>query len=184
MKISSQDVYNILAVLAIVISAISLYLQLAVRGPLIELLNATDTQQRVPRPHGDLPKDIQEKFPNIPDAAPGYALVKLIFGNSGDRVGIANIQDIKAKIIKSGETEIIRVSSDKYILVPAYAIVETEILMSNIQISHNTIELELELAIEYGGYNPDNSKYTFKGATRKNILVNLVPGDERPWYTS
>ena len=184
MKITGQDVVNVLALLALFLSALSIYLQIRVKGPLIELLNDKDTQQLIPRPYPSLPKDIQEKFPQKTEAVPGHALVKLIFGNSGDRVGIANIQDLKAKIIKSGEREIIKVSYNKYILVPAYAIVETEVLLTNIQLGSNTIELEIELTMERGGYNPDNTKYIQQGIIQKSIYVTLVPAhsSEIPWW--
>lgn len=179
-----ETISLVLSVLAIVISAISIYLQYMVEGPKIELLNAADLQRRVPRPHSDLPKNIQDNFPYYPDAVPGHALVKLVFGNSGDRVGIANIQSMKARIIKSGQDEIIKIAFDKYILVPAYAIIQKDILLSNIQIGPNTIELVIELTIGYGGYNPKNTKYVHHGTIQDNILVTLAPGDESPWYMS
>ena len=89
-SITNIDFTNtLISVAAFILALYSLYLQHKVKGPLIELLNAKDIQRRVPRRHEKLPKDVQEHFPDILDAAPGYALVKLIFGNSGDRVGIA-----------------------------------------------------------------------------------------------
>lgn len=107
--LTTQDIYNILTLLALIISAISLYLQLKVRGPKIDLLNVKDFQRRVPRYYKDLPKDIQERFPDISDVAPGYTLVKLIFGNSGDRVGIAIIQEVK--IVQPVESEDIKIKA-------------------------------------------------------------------------
>jgi len=185
MQIAGQAIVNVLALLALVLSAISIYLQLRVRGPVIELLNAKDIQRRVPRPHKDLPKDIQEKYPHIPDVENGYALVKLIFGNSGDRIGIVNIQEIKAKIIQSGQAGIIKPWCDKYMLVPAYEIIEKEILLRNTGINNpTTIEVEIELTVGYGGYNPDSTKYVHQKTIQENIRVDLVSGDETDWLIS
>jgi len=168
------------AFVAICISLLSIFLQYSVRGARIELLNANDHQRKVPRYHRDLPKRIQEQFPDYPDAAPGYAFVSLVFGNSGDRTGIANIQGIKIRI-KDNPNEIIRASHSKYVLVPAYEILETEIVLKNIQIG-TPLELEIELSIEYGSYHPRTSKYLHKGVIQKTLLVSLVRADEDPWY--
>src|SRR5262245_23791657 len=98
---------------AICISLISIYLQYRVRGAIIDVLNINGLQRSVPRYYAGLPKNIQDIFPEYRDEQPGYALVKVVFGNSGDRTGIASFQNIKVEI-KNSKYQIIKASHYSY----------------------------------------------------------------------
>ena len=166
------------SLLAFIVSAISIYLQNMVEGPKIELLNAEDVQFKVPRYHKELPEEIQKTYPHVPDAASGYALVKLVFGNSGDRAGTANINDIK---IRNNLDPAIKISAFSYALIPAYAIIEKEILLRNIEIGeYPKTPIEIALRIEYGGYHPRTGKALRKETIEKTLHVLLIQGDEKP----
>lgn len=157
------DLGLILSILAIIISIISLILQYRVRGARIELLNTHHSQRSVVRNYVGLPKNIQDDFPHYPDVGPGYALVKLVFGNSGDRAGLVNILDVNI----TNDHGLFKKSYYSYTRIPAYEIVEEEILLRNIPIGPNPMEIEVMIKIEWGGYHPRSGKYILKGTEEK-----------------
>ncbi len=170
-----------IAFVAFIFSVYSLYLQQTAKGPKIELLNKDDRQLRVARPHKELPNDVQKAFPYIPDVLPGYALVKLIFGNAGDRAGMANIKAMKV-VMKDNprKPDLIKaVQSSNYVVVPAYEVVEKELLLKNLQLGEFPDQrLEVELEIEYGGYYPHTGKYWHLRAVNERLQVSIVRANE------
>jgi hypothetical protein len=173
-----------IAFIALIVSIYSVALQYSAEGAKIELLNGDDKQIRTARPHKELPEHIQKGYPDIPDALPGYALVKLVFGNSGDRTGIASIKDLKVTI-KNNPDLLGKASYFNYALIPAYDIVEKEILLRNIELGVSLEHpLEIELKIEYGGYHPRTGKYLHKETIEKTLQVSIVRADENPWLIS
>ena len=174
----------VISILAFIASAVSIYLQYMVEGAKVELLNADDVQVKIARPHKELPEHIQKAYPHIPDALEGYALVMLVFGNSGDRTGFVNIMDLKVWI-KGNPNRLIKASYTKYALIPAYEIVEKEILLRNLQLGEFPLQsLEVEITMEYGGYHPRTGKYLHKETIDKTLQVSIIRGDESPWYIS
>jgi hypothetical protein len=171
------------AFIALCVSGYSLWLQYNPEGARIELLNADDPQRKTARPHKDLPESIQKAYPDIPDALPGYVLVKLVLGNAGDRAGVANIKALSARYPPNPQLTI-RASTSDYVLIPAYEIVEQEILLRNMQLGESFEKpIEIEVKIECGGYNPRTGKYEQKGTIEKILLVSIVRGDENPWMS-
>ena len=86
-----------LALLAIGISLFSILLQYTIEGPKIDILNSKDVQQTVVRLYSGLPKSVRVNFAHLSDESPGHALVKLVFGNAGDRAGYINIVNMEIK---------------------------------------------------------------------------------------
>lgn len=187
---SPTDFFNsVVAVCAIVgflASFFSIYLQFRVKGSSIALLNDKEPQQLFHFPYDMLPEAIRQKYPRIVEAGNSFAVAKLIFANSGDRTGLVTIQKAQARITESGEAEIIKVSCEKYILVPALGIVEAEIVLRGINLGEGKpIVLDLELELLYGGYNPDNTKYQHQLSVSKKIPVTLMVGDPNSlWWIS
>lgn len=181
------DVSLAISITAFILSLITIYFQwFRVVGSKIDLLNAKDKQLIIVRPYSGLPKYIQEKFTQIPGEEQGYALVKLVYGNAGDRAGIAYIKGIKIET-KNSELGTIKSSFDRYTFVPAYEIVEEEILLRNIPMTtDNPIEFKIELNIECGGYHPRTSSYLQIKMLQKVINVNVLPPHEgeKPWWTT
>jgi hypothetical protein len=172
---------TVLSLTAIIISLFSIYLQyVMVEGAEIAILNDEDNQRSVPRPYSGLPKNIQDNFPDYPDEQPGYALIKLVFGNSGDRTGIAKIKGVKA-FIEGGHHIVIKPSYYSYTLVPAYDIVEKDILLRNILLVPYVVDIAVEVTIEHGGYHPRISRYLRKGFITKTLHISLIPASENPW---
>ena len=166
-----------LSIAAILFTIINTYFQwFRVKGARIELLNTHHNQRSVTRSYAGLPKNIQDDFPDYPDEWPGYALVKLVFGNSGDRAGLVNIINIGIE----NDHGLFKKSYYSYTLIPAYEIVEKEILLRNIPIGPNPIEIEVILTIEWGGYHPRSGKYMLKGTKEKSLRVTLISPSENP----
>jgi hypothetical protein len=179
-QITSIDIINtVLSSAAILVSGYSLYRQYRVKGALVELLNVHDIQRSMIRVYAGLPKIIQDSFPAYAEDKPGYALVKGVYGNSGDRTGIVNVHNTKVKA-KNLPPDI-KASHYSYTLIPAYEIVEQAILLRNIPLGSNAIELEIELTIESGGYQPRSGKYLRKGTIRGNLKVTLIPSNDVPF---
>ena len=87
------DLSVAISVFALAVSLIGVYLQwFRVRGPVIALLNTQDEQRAVLLPYSRLPQSIQQNFPEYKEKFQGYALVRLVFANSGDRAGFAEKQ--------------------------------------------------------------------------------------------
>ncbi len=171
------DISLAISITAFILSLVTIYFQwFRVRGAKIELLNTNDKQRSIVRYYAGLPSNIQDAFPNYPDIQSGHGLVKLVFGNSGDRAGIASIQKIEIK----NAHELIKSSYYSYILVPAYEIVEKDILLRNIPIGPHSIEVEIVLTIEWGGYHPRSGGYLHKGIMQKTLQIDLIPPPENP----
>lgn len=174
-----------LSIIAIVISVFSIILQYMVEGPKVDILNDNDIQQSLVRPHSALPKTTQDRFPDVIDQWTGYALVKLVYSNSGDRAGIASIKSVSVRA-KNSKYLPAKVRYESYALVPAYEILEQEILLTNIPLLYETplsvrkMELEIEINIEWGGYHPRTSKYRHKATFEKTLTVTLAHGSEDP----
>lgn len=173
-----------IAFVALIVSVWSLILQYMPVGARLELLNAADVQKRAVRLHKDLPEHIQKAYPDIPDKMPGHALIKLVFGNAGDRTGIANIKIMKVAA-KDAPQLTVKASHPDYVLIPAREIVETEVLLRNMLIEQfYELPIEIELKIKYGGYDPRTGKSLPENTIEKTIQVLIVRGDEETWLMS
>lgn len=54
-------------------------------------------------------------------------------------------------------------------------------MLRNLSPGEQSIILEIELTVEYGGYDPDSTEYKHQGTVQKSIKMALVTGDETPW---
>jgi hypothetical protein len=168
-----------LSLAALIISVATTIYQFRIRGAKIKILNAHHVQWVKPCKYGKLSKDIQDKFRPSPfdNAFPGYAPIKIIFGNSGDRAGFVYMHNMEVNVTNFESEYMIRAISDRYILVPSLEIVGIDILLINIPLEFNEIELEVELGMEKGGYYPLGVKWFEKLTHPKLLKVILTPAD-------
>lgn len=161
------DISLVISIAAFLLSIVTIYFQwFRVKGPKIDLLNLNDMQEidvHIPPP----PKEKHEYYSISPERK-GNAVIKLVFGNAGDRAGIAMIKDMtitnKQNVVTNIET-----SFDRYTVIPALEIVEKDIALRNIQIiSVVALKFDLALSIETGGYHPRTGVYI------KNINIQKV----------
>jgi hypothetical protein len=165
---------------AFILSIINAYFQwFRIKGARIDLLNANDVQTRLPLMYKELPQYVQELFPYSKNKSFGNAVIQLIFGNSGDRTGIADIKNVKL-IIPDFPNNKILITFPSYTLVPPYEIMRQAILLSNIPSSAKRISIELRITIQFGAYNSRTTKYQHIKTVEKilKVLVNTQTGNE------
>lgn len=173
------DLSVVISIIALITSLISIYLQwFRVRGPIIALLNTEGEQRAVLLPYGRLPQAIQQHFPEYKEKFQGYALVRLVFANSGDRAGFTEIKKIEVQNPPApswAEADRIRASFHSYALIPAYEINSHEILLRNIPPIDKEMVIDVAVEIDWGGPNPRTGEYKRKGTIKQRLKVLLIP---------
>ena len=170
-----------LSILALTVSLVGVYLQwFRIRGPIIARLNTQDEQRTMLLPYRGLPQSIQQYFPDYKEKSQGYALVRLVFANSGDRTGLAEIKKVEVQSSPAlgwPVTDRIKASYYNYTLVPAYEISSPEVLLRNISPIDGERVIEVDVEITWGGANPRSGEYKSKGTIKQILRVLLVPGE-------
>lgn len=150
----SRSLPLVISLLAFGISASSFYFQwLHARGARVTLLNNQDSQNSAVRVWKELPRNVQNDFPEYNDPNTGLALVRLVVVNTGDRPGYAKIQSASADVPWeiSAETESTRVSYYTYVIVPALAVTDKLILLRNLPVVGSETRIVVHLRLETGG---------------------------------
>jgi hypothetical protein len=129
----SEIITIIISITALVVSLIHVYIEfIRVKGPNIGILNQDEQQRAILLTYSNLPESVRQQFPDYPERLPYYALIRLIFVNTGDRVGFLRIKDVKVIIsTEEGNTEFnnnIKVSYYTHCLVPAMEIMAHDIV--------------------------------------------------------
>src|SRR5437016_2516187 len=114
------------AIVALMISSFTFYFQfLRVRDATIIVISDKEEQGTVPRPYERMPLSAQNDFPRYEEHNPLYALVRLVFANTGDCPGYARLLSItltpQGFSLPAGEQ--LQVANYTYVLVPPHAIV-------------------------------------------------------------
>lgn len=173
------DLTIFIAFIALFLSILSIYLQyFRIKGPRMSLLNEEGDYKSVLRPYNGLPSLIRDNFPEYIEKYPGYAIVVLVFGNAGDREGLAKIVNVAVKnppFFDLKENESVKTSFYDYNMIPPYSIASKYILLRNIPVIVQETKLTVTLEIEWGGVDP--KKTTFVNNDKKNyeIKISLVP---------
>lgn len=173
-----MDASIAISLFALIVSLVTVYLQwFRVRGPVISLLNQDEEQRAILRPYEGLPEIIQQQFPEYKEKYPGYALVRLIFANSGDRAGFTKIVKVQLESPTIGwsEKDQIKFSYYTHNLVPAFSLVQQDLVLRNIPPIDAEKELNLVVSIEWGGPNPRRGNYIPKGTIQSKLKVVLYP---------
>jgi hypothetical protein len=140
---------------ALGISILSLYFQsIHTRGARVTLLNDGDDQDSSVRWWQELPQNVQNDFHDFEQKYPGYALVRLVVLNTGDRPGYLKIEsaivpDAPWKPTTPAETPV--VSYYTYVLVPALAVTDKLILLRNLPEITAEVAVGIRLKIVTGG---------------------------------
>jgi len=178
-KTMKIDLTIFIAFIALFLSILSIYLQyFRIKGPRMSLLNEEGDYKSVLRPYNGLPSLIRDNFPEYIEKYPGYAIVVLVFGNAGDREGLAKIVNVAVKnppFFDLKENESVKTSFYDYNMIPPYSIASKYILLRNIPVIVQETKLTVTLEIEWGGVDP--KKTTFVNNDKKNyeIKISLVP---------
>lgn len=176
------DLSLLVSVVAFAVSLYSLYRQYRVRGPAIEVLNSAIDQHVKLLAFNGLSTEIQEKFPSAQQSNnPEYALVKLVYGNSGDRTGLAIIQSIT---LQEDDSDGIETFYNPYTMIPAYEIVENEILLRD-YVQHfsekDKKNIRVEIRIERVGYHPRSGRSFRSGTIVETLPVTIPNPHYRPF---
>jgi hypothetical protein len=173
------DLSIVLSFIALFISIYSIYLQwFRVKGPKISLLNEEGDYRSVLRPYNGLPQAIRDYFPEYIEKYQGYAIVTLVFGNAGDRAGIAKIISAEVQnppFFNAEENEKVKSSYYNFSMIPAYSIDLKSIVLRNIPIIVKDTELDFLLKVEWGGFNPKTGTFVNKGIREYKMKLLLVP---------
>jgi len=170
---------TVIALFALLVSLISAYFQwFRIRGPIISLLNRDEEQRAVLRPYEGLPYVTRQQFPEYREKYPGYAIVRLVFANSGDRAGFTKI--VKAQVenpVPAGwsEKDQIKVSYYSHNLIPAYNLVQQDIILRNIPPVDADKEISFVVNVDWGGPNAKSGEYNRKGVIESKLKMVLHP---------
>jgi hypothetical protein len=174
----------VISISALAISIITLYLQwFRVKGAIIELLNNEKDEQHIVRfpKYNRLPEVTRQLYPEFKEKHSGYAQMRIVLANSGDRAGICEI--LKAEVESPPlwlTVDRIRASFYNYIIVPPYEIQGHIIILRNIPPIDSETTLVIKLKIAWGGANSRTAKYQQKGIIERSIRVLLVPSEICP----
>lgn len=161
----------VISAIAFVVSVISLFLQYRVRGAKIAILNAGKPQQTSVQRHDKLPEHVQKKFPYSYFEWAGCAWVDIVFGNAGDRAGLAIITKVEVK----NDRGIFRATFDNYTVIPAYEIVNSGVLLRNIPLAVGAPDMPIEIivSLEWGGYKPTSGKYVSRASIEETFRITI-----------
>ena len=144
----------VLSTLAITISGVGFYFQwIYTRGAKVTLLNDGDSQNSAVRSWAALPKNVQNDFPAFEQLHPGYALVRLVVLNTGDRPGYLKIESASAEVpwpVTSPE-ERPRMSYYTYVLAPALAVTDKLVIVRNLRDVSEDTNIAVKLKLRAGG---------------------------------
>lgn len=144
----------VLSAIAVGVSLSGFYFQwIHARGARVTLLNDMDVQKSAVRTWSGLPRNVQNDFPEYVQAFPGYALVRLVVVNTGDRPGYAKIESATVRVpwTAEGEDQRPRVSFYTYAVVPALAVIDKLIIVRNLPDPEPGCEISVHLKLRTGG---------------------------------
>jgi hypothetical protein len=181
----------IVSAVALVLSIVSIYLQwFRVQGAKVNLLNPEgDFRSILHDTYDGLPQEIQKRFPCYQEKYSGHTLIRLVFGNSGDRPGLVKIVKVEAQNLLApgcSTDDKIKASFYNFRVIPEYSIILQEIVLRNIPPVDKETILDVAVRIECGGLNPKKRRFQPKDI-ECTLKVTLFPsqtndlrnGDER-----
>lgn len=156
----------IISIVALLLSMFSIYQQwIKPRRPRIAFLPEVK-HRSVLRPYKGLPTRYQQDYPDYHDPNPGYAIVHLPFGNTGNGSGLVKVA--KVHVVNRPE---IKASFYNYLVVPPGEISLHPIVLRNIPPIQTDEEIELEVEFEWG--EPQKSDFLKKGSRKYRMSVEL-----------
>lgn len=171
----------IISLVALILSIFSIYQQwLKPRHPKIAFLISPDEAHRsVLRPYKGLPPKYQQEYPEYPTKHPGYAIVHLPFGNTGDEAGLVKIVKVEVQNPPGWSKEDkIEASFYNHCVVPSGQLVVHSIVLRNIPAVSDEQIVKLTVSVEWG--EPDSRAGTFvrKGGKEYPLQVRIVPSSD------
>jgi hypothetical protein len=142
------------SLLALGITVGSFYFQwIHARGARVTLLNDKDRQNSAVRPWGRLPRNVQNDFPEFDQTYPGYALVRLVVLNTGDRPGYLKIDSAEADVPwpTIDEARRPRMSYYTYVVIPALSVTDKLIIVRNLPDIETGTDIVIRLQLTTGG---------------------------------
>jgi hypothetical protein len=142
------------SLLALGITVGSFYFQwIHARGARVTLLNDKDSQNSAVRPWSRLPRNVQNDFPEFDQPYPGYALVRLVVLNTGDRPGYLKIDSAEAEVPwgTMDDAKKPRVSYYTYVVIPALDVTDKLIIVRNLPDIETGTDIAIHLQLTTGG---------------------------------
>ncbi|HEY4642988.1 MAG TPA: hypothetical protein VIG78_06090 [Gemmatimonadaceae bacterium] len=168
---------------ALVVAGITFYFQfLHVRDADIAIISDNEEQGTVPRPYRFMPASSQADFPEYKEEYPFYALVRLVFANTGDCPGFVRMIDpIQATMEHDGRNHRLAVANYTYTLLPGHSIVDRAIMLRNIPpLSGRPATVRLTFTLETGG----SCRKTPTRRQQSRMTAILYPAADTPEMTA
>lgn len=171
----------IISLVALLLSMFSIYQQwLKPRHPKIAfLLNPDESHRSVLRPYKGLPTKYQQEYPEYPSKYPGYAIVHLPFGNTGDEAGLVKIVkvDIQNPPGWSKEDKI-EASFYNHCIVPSGELLVHPIILRNIPAINDEQIVKITVTAEWGEPDPKTGMFVRKGGKEYPVQVHIIPSED------
>lgn len=171
----------VISLVALFLSMFSIYQQwLKPRHPKIAFLISPDEKHRsVLRPYEGLPSKYQQEYPRYPTKYPGYAIVHLPFGNTGDEAGLVKIVKVEVQNPPGwSNVDKIEASFYNHCVVPAGELVVHPIVLRNIPPVKDEKVVKLTVSVEWGEPDPKTGAFIRKGGKEYPVQVLIVPSDD------
>jgi len=171
----------IISIVALLLSIFSVYQQwLKPRHPRIAfLINPNEAHRSVLRPYKGLPLKYQQEYPEYPEKYPGYAIVSLPFGNTGDESGLVKILKFEVENPPGWQEEDnIKASFYNYIVVPPGEVVIHRVVLRNIPSLDKERVIKARLAVEWGEPHPTEGTFVRKGGKEYPLQIQIVPSKD------
>lgn len=164
--------------LALAVSTFTFYFQwIHARGARVTLLNDGDRQGSAVHPWSALPRNVQNDFPEFEQKYPGYALVRLLVLNTGDRPGFLKIESAVAvwPSVSTVSDDRPHVSYYTYVLVPALAVTDKLIVVRNLPDVEMKTDITVRLRLTTGGPAGRFRKHLRRESFNCELQICLIP---------
>lgn len=171
----------VISFVALLLSLFSIYRQwLKPRHPKIAfLLNPDETHRSVLRPYEGLPQKYQQDYPKYPEKYPGYVIVGLPFGNTGDEAGLVKIVKVEVQNPPGwSEEDKIKASFYNHCVVSPGNIVVHPIVLRNIPSLDKEQIIKALVKVEWGEPHPKTGAFMRKGSQEYPIRIRVIPSKD------
>jgi len=171
----------IISIVALVLSIFSVYQQwLKPRHPRIAfLINPDEAHRSVLRPYKGLPLKYQQEYPEYQEKYPGYVIVGLPFGNTGDEAGLVKILKFEIENPPGWQEEdSIKASFYNHVVVPPGNLVVHHVVLRNIPPLNKEQIIKANVAVEWGEAHPRKGTFVRKGGKEYPMQIRIVPSKD------
>lgn len=171
----------IISFVALLLSIFSIYQQwIKPRHPKIAfLINPNEIHRSVLRPYDGLPPKYQRDYPEYPETHPGYAVLHLPFGNTGNEAGLVKIVTVDIEN-PPGLSEIDRIKASfyNYCIIPPGDVVLHPVILRNIPRLDAERVFEAIVKVEWGEPNPKTGMFVHRGGKGYPLQILVTPRED------